>query len=148
MINKKMLVAVADDDAEDLLFFKKAIASVKMATELFLFNNGQELMDYLNTPGNPMPDIVFLDLNMPVKNGMESLREIRYNSRFKNLSVAIYSTSTSESDIKKTFILGANVYINKPNSLVLLKEVIEKVLNMNWQYQNSKMDKDNFLLRL
>lgn len=145
---KKMFVALADDDEDEHIFFKRTIDNVKITTELSLFIDGQELMDYLNAPINPLPDIVFLDLNMPVKNGMDCLREIRANNRFNGISVAVYSTSSSEADIEKTFVLGANVYINKPNNLGVLKTIIEKVLQTNWQYQTSRLNKENFLLRI
>lgn len=79
---------------------------------------------------------------------MQCLHEIRRNSRLKDLIVAIYSTSSSEKDIEETFVKGANIYINKPNSFSELKEAVEKVLRINWQYQTSNLNPENFLLRL
>jgi len=79
---------------------------------------------------------------------MQCLQEIRANEKLKELCVAIYSTSSSEEDIENTFVNGANVYINKPNSFSALKKVIAKVLKINWQYHTSALNRDNFLLRL
>lgn len=148
MNSKFLQIVLADDDEDDRLLFKKAMENLKVNTELSLYTDGQQLMDYLYSPDTRLPDVIFLDLNMPVKSGMECLKEIRKDSRFNDISVAIYSTSSSEKDIDETFINGANVYINKPNSFGKLKEAIAKVIEMNWQYHTSKLVKDNFLLRI
>ncbi|AIY12880.1 response regulator [Cellulophaga baltica] len=141
-------IALADDDEDDRLLFKDAIEEIKIKTKLSLFTNGKELMDYLVLPNVILPEVIFLDLNMPIKNGMQCLKEIRENPKLSDLSVAIYSTSSSEGDIEDTFINGANVYINKPNSFGELKTVIDKVLQLNWQYQTSALNRENFLLRI
>lgn len=141
-------IALADDDEDDRTLFKEAMSEIKIKTKLSLFNNGKELMDYLTLPNIILPEIVFLDLNMPIKNGMQCLNEIRNHPRLQDLLVAIYSTSSSEADIEETFVNGANIYINKPNSFGALKQAIEKVLQLNWQYHTSALNKDNFLLRI
>ncbi|MFS4417331.1 response regulator [Maribacter sp. 2307ULW6-5] len=144
----QMNIALADDDADDRLFFKDAIAELDIKTKLSLFINGQELMDYLLLPNIVLPEIVFLDLNMPIKDGMQCLREIRANERIKDLCVAIYSTSSSERDIEQTFVNGANIYINKPTTFGALKKAVDKVLRLNWQYHTSSLNRDTFLLRI
>ncbi|SHF48573.1 Response regulator receiver domain-containing protein [Arenibacter palladensis] len=141
-------IALADDDEDDRTLFKEAMNEIKIKTKISLFNNGKELMDYLTLPNVILPEIVFLDLNMPIKNGMQCLHEIRNHPRLQDLLVAIYSTSSSEADIEETFVNGANIYINKPNSFGDLKQAIEKVLQLNWQYHTSALNKDNFLLRI
>ena len=143
-----MNIVLADDDADDRLLFDEAISEIDVKTKLSLFNDGKALMDYLVLPDTVLPEIVFLDLNMPIKNGMQCLKEIRANDKLKELCVAIYSTSSSEEDIENTFVNGANVYINKPNSFSALKKAIDKVLKINWQYHTSALNRDNFLLRL
>ncbi|MFS4446535.1 response regulator [Maribacter sp. 2307UL18-2] len=141
-------IALADDDEDDRMLFEEAIEELAMQTKLALFKDGQELMDYLNLPDIVLPNLVFLDLNMPIKNGMQCLREIRQNPTLKNLAIAIYSTSSSEQDIEDTFVNGANIYINKPNSFSKLRQVIEKVLQLNWQYHTSNLNRNNFLYRI
>jgi len=143
-----MNIVLADDDADDRFLFDEAISEIDVKTKLSLFNDGKALMDYLVLPDTILPEIVFLDLNMPIKNGMQCLKEIRSNEALKDLCVAIYSTSSSEEDIENTFVNGANVYINKPNSFSALKKAIEKVVKINWQYHTSALNRDNFLLRL
>ncbi|NNE76792.1 MAG: response regulator [Pricia sp.] len=141
-------IALADDDEDDRMLFSEAINEITIRTKLSLFNHGQELMDYLNLPQIILPHLIFLDLNMPIKNGMQCLREIRQNPALRDLAVAIYSTSSSEKDIEETFLNGANIYINKPNNFVKLQQVIEKVLQLNWQYHTSNLNRDTFLFRI
>ncbi len=141
-------VVLVDDDEDDRLLFKDAIEEVDINTNLLLFGNGQEFMDYISLSGQPLPHLVFLDLNMPIKDGIQCLTEIRSTSTLKDLSVAIYSTSSSEKDIEQTFIKGANIYINKPSDFSKLKKAIREVLKLNWQYHTSNLNRDNFLLSI
>lgn len=148
MALKTINIILADDDADDRMLFEDAINEIEVATALSLFNDGKQLMDYLQKPDTTLPEIIFLDLNMPVKNGMECLLEIRANELLKHLCVAIYSTSSSEKDIENTFVNGANIYINKPNSFAALKKALDKVIRLNWQYHTSALNRQTFLLRL
>ncbi len=141
-------IALADDDEDDRILFKEAIEEIQLKTKLSLFVNGQELMDYLLLPNVILPNLIFLDLNMPIKNGMQCLREIRANPDLSDLSIAIYSTSSSERDIEETFVSGANIYINKPNNFRKLRQVVEKVLQIKWQYHTGNLNRDNFLFRI
>jgi len=141
-------ILLADDDDDDRLFFKDAIEEVKIKTIVTMVNDGVELMNYLAKPDVHLPNLVFLDLNMPRKNGMQCLKEIRSNNKLKNLTLAIYSTSASEKDIEETFIRGANIYIRKPNHFDELKTILEKVITTNWQYHTSGLNKEIFLLSI
>jgi len=141
-------ILLADDDEDDRLFFKDAIEELKVKTNVTTVNDGVQLMNYLNAPDVQLPNVVFLDLNMPRKDGMECLREIRSDVRLKNLSVAIYSTSSSEEDIEETFVRGANIYIKKPNDFGALKKILSEVISLNWQYHTSGLNKENFLLSI
>ncbi len=141
-------IMLADDDEDDRLFFREAFEEVKINYQFSTFNDGEQLMDYLNEASNPLPDIIFLDLNMPRKSGIECLREIRNDDRLKKISVAIYSTSSSEQDIEDTFVSGANVYIKKPNDFNMLKKILSDVVHINWQYITDGLNKDSFILSL
>ena len=141
-------IILADDDEDDRLFFTDAFDELKITTRVKTFNDGVYLMDYLNGEGSLLPNVLFLDLNMPRKSGMECLKEIKQNSKFKDIAIAIYSTSASEEDIEKTFVLGANIYIKKPSDFKTLKNVLSEVVTINWQYHTNGLNKDNFLLRL
>jgi CheY-like chemotaxis protein len=141
-------ILLADDDEDDRTFFSEAIAELKMTNQLTLFNDGKDLMEYMNNPDSQLPHILFLDLNMPYKNGLDCLKEIRADQRFKNVSVAIYSTSSSEKDIENTFVEGANIYIKKPNDFSELKKVIKEVVHMNWQFHSSGLNKETFFFSI
>jgi CheY-like chemotaxis protein len=149
MINHDALyLLLADDDDDDRLFFKEALEEVKVRTVLNTVNDGSQLMNYLNKPGIRLPHIVFLDLFMPVKNGMECLTEIRRNNKLKDLTVAIYSITGTEQVIEEAFVKGANIYIKKPYDFSELKNILSQVINMSWQYYTSGLRKENFLLNI
>ena len=141
-------ILLADDDEDDRLIFKEAINEVRIKTKLTMVNDGVQLMEYLQTTEDELPHIVFLDLNMPRKGGIECLKEIRNDANLKDLSIAIYSTSASEEDIEDTFIKGANVYIKKPNDFNTLVKVLAEVITINWQYHTSDLNKENFVLSI
>jgi CheY-like chemotaxis protein len=141
-------ILLADDDEDDRMIFKDALDAVKVKSKVTLVNDGIQLMDYLQNLDGDLPHIVFLDLNMPRKGGIECLLEIRNDRKLKNLSIAIYSTSASEMDIEDTFVKGANVYIKKPNDFDTLVKILQEVLTINWQYHTSGLDKENFLLSI
>lgn len=144
----KLHIMLADDDEDDRLFFKEAFEEVKIDYSISTFNDGEQLMEHLFDTANPLPDIVFLDLNMPRKSGIECLKEIRADERLQRISVAIYSTSSSEQDIEDTFVSGANVYIKKPNDFNMLKKILSDVVHINWQYITDGLNKDSFILSL
>lgn len=141
-------VVLADDDEDDRLFFTDAFEELKMQTRVDIYKDGVELMNALDRTDSILPNILFLDLNMPMKSGLECLKEIKSNPRLKDISIAIYSTSASEEDIENTFVNGANIYIKKPSDFKVLKKILSDVVTMNWQYHTSGLNKDNFLLRL
>lgn len=148
MENDALHILLADDDEDDRIFFKEALQDIRVKTKVTLVNDGLQLMNYLNQPGNHLPNVVFLDLNMPVKNGMDCLIEIRKNNKLKDLAIAIYSTSSSEEYIEEAFVRGANIYIRKPDDFSVLKVILEQVINLNWQYHTSGLKKENFLLNI
>jgi CheY-like chemotaxis protein len=143
-----ILITLADDDEDDRLFFTDAFDEMKIKTVVNTVKNVRELIEFLDHPESVLPNIIFLDLNMPILNGIECLKEIKLNDRFKDIAVAIYSTSSSEADVENTFVLGANIYIKKPSSFNDLKKILSDVVTINWQYHTNGLNKDNFLLRL
>ncbi|NUY79485.1 response regulator [Flavobacterium sp. MAH-1] len=150
MIHDKNIVEIllVDDDQDDRSIFSDALSELKIETSLNMLEDGRDLVAYLEDTKNKRPDILFLDLNMPYKSGVECLKEIRTIDKFKDLSVAIYSTSNSEKDMEDTFINGANIYIRKPNDFTQLKKVLTEVLSINWQFHTSALNKETFLLNI
>jgi CheY-like chemotaxis protein len=141
-------ICLADDDQDDRLFFTDAFDELRIKTKVSTFNDGVELMNYLNDADSVLPNVLFLDLNMPKKNGLECLLEIKKNENLNDIAIAIYSTSSSEEHIEETFINGANIYIKKPSDFETLKKILAEVVTINWQYHTSGLNKDNFLMRM
>ncbi|MDI9256963.1 MULTISPECIES: response regulator [Flavobacterium] len=141
-------IILADDDEDDRLFFTDAFEELKINTKVNTFADGVALMNYLNQPDAVLPDVLFLDLNMPRKNGIECLDEIKSDEKFNDIAIAIFSTSSSEEHIEETFVRGANIYIKKPSDFATLKKVLSDVVTLNWQYHTSGLNKDNFLMRI
>lgn len=148
MQNEPLQILLADDDESDRLLFKEAFAELKVNSIVQTVNDGVQLMEWLNRKNIRLPHLLFLDLNMPRKNGLECLKEIKNNERLKAISIAIYSTSDNEKDMDETFRNGANVYITKPNDFNTLKQVLEKAVMTAYQYQDQLMKRENFLLRI
>lgn len=148
MENGPIHVLLADDDEDDRLFFSDAFEELKINTVVKTVNDGVELMKYLLHNPNMIPHILFLDLNMPFKTGLECLAEIKSQAHLKDMAIAIYSTSASEKEIEETFVQGANVYIKKPGDFGTLKKVLGEVIAINWQYHTSGLNRDTFLLSI
>ena len=148
MLSKPLQILLADDDENDRLLFTDAFKELTIKSIVETVNNGVELMKWLKEEGTPLPQLIFLDLNMPIKNGLQCLKEIRSDEKLKNISVAIYSTSSNQEEIEATFSNGANVYITKPSDFNTLKQVLEKAVLTAYQYRQEDMSIDNFLLKL
>ncbi|MFT6203859.1 MAG: CheY-like chemotaxis protein [Spirosomataceae bacterium] len=148
MENNPLNILLADDDEADRLLFTDAFSELKIKTIVQTVNDGIELMKWLNEKEALLPDLLFLDLNMPRKNGLECLKEIRSNEKLKNISVAIYSTSNSQRDIEETFVNGANTYITKPSDFNFLKKVLEKAVITAYHHQEGGMNRETFLLKI
>jgi CheY-like chemotaxis protein len=139
-------VFLADDDEDDCLFFSQALNEVCHEAVLTASHNGQELMHLLNRPPEPLPDVIFLDLNMPVKNGYECLKEIRSDKSLKNFPVIIFTTSSLQEDIDRVYNLGATFFISKPSNYTELKNVIRKAMSINWTEEDIHPKKEKFVL--
>lgn len=145
MENMTLHIVLADDDEGDRLLFEEAMGELKIIHTVHLVNDGMQLMEYL-AKIEIMPHLIFLDLNMPRKNGMECLKEIRSNANFNTILIAVYSTSAAEKDIDETFLNGANVYIKKPNDFATLKQLLRKAVTTSYLYQDGSFNRENFFL--
>ena len=141
-------VLLTDDDEDDRLIFNEVMDEMDKDISVRMVNDGKQLMDFLASKNNPLPHIIFLDLNMPNMSGIECLKEIRGHEKYSDISIAIYSTSTSKKDIDDTFHHGANIYITKPAAYSDLKEVLKKSLSAVRLNLNSDFDKSNFVLKI
>lgn len=120
-------ILLADDDDDDIFLFREALGHIQLETELTIAENGMELLRALQTAQHK-PDIIFLDMNMPVKNGLECLEDIRGREGYETLPVVILSTSTAQYLWECAYQGGANLYIQKPTSFTGLVEILKKCL--------------------
>lgn len=148
MKKEKLKIILVDDDEDDRLFFADALQALQMDTDLLEFKNGKDCIQYLESCTDALPNLIFLDLNMPVMNGFECLEFIRKETRLSEIMIAIYSTSSSERDIEDTFSKGANIYIKKPSSFKDLKNSLKQVIKMNWAYHMNDFKRENFMLKV
>ncbi len=148
MDNSLLHIILADDDESDRTNFKDALEELHIKTVVYAVKDGVELMEFLAKEDAPVPHMLFLDLNMPRKNGLTCLKEIRSSEKLKDVTVVIYSTSSYEKDIEETFEYGANVYIKKPTDFDSLKKVLDKVLSAAYVYREPPFKFANFLLRI
>ena len=127
---KQLHVLLADDDTDDCNFFNDALEALPISTKLNIVHDGEQLMNYLLEQTGSLPHVLFLDINMPRKNGFECLAEIKDNEKLRDLPVVMFSTSGSQEKINILFKTGADVYIRKPSSFAQLVQVIHHALPM------------------
>lgn len=141
-------ILLADDDQDDRMFFFDALQDIDTSATLATAENGEALMKMLDGhPPKNNPDIIFLDLNMPCKNGYECLIEIKKSDKLKHLPVVIFSTSLQQQSINTVYDQGASLYIVKPNSFSKLKQVIKNVLSLNLTDGLAQPTRENFILQ-
>jgi len=131
-------ILLADDDQDDCMLFKEALEELALDTSLRIVNDGGQLIRHLEAVSANLPDVIFLDLNMPRKNGFECLKEIKQHSVWQNLPVIIISTSY---DLEKADLLyraGANYYITKPSDFQVLKYAVHNVVTLVTQSHGSR----------
>lgn len=136
--NKKLPVLIAEDDLDDRLLLEEAFASYKDLCELHFVKDGEELMQYLRHRGryadpksSPKPGLILLDLNMPRKDGRQSLVEIKQDSDLRNIPLVVWTTSALEEDRLRCLGAGADGYVTKPSSFLELNEAIRD-LYVEW----------------
>jgi CheY-like chemotaxis protein len=133
-------ILVAEDDADDRFLVKAAFDETGNSDTLLFVENGVEVMETLNqriTKGEPLPQLILLDLNMPKKDGREVLRELKQHPLLKKIPVIIFSTTNNPQEIARCYDLGANSYITKPNSFEQLINILSAV-RQYWLQINSR----------
>ena len=145
MKNKKLHLLLADDDIDDCDFFKDAIEEISDVCELTILNNGVELMKFLKD--NPPPSVIFMDLNMPKKSGMECVAEIKASETLSHIPIIIYSTSLDHSVVHSLYELGAEHYIQKPAEFASIKRVVKKVVSLYGTSTLPPRSRENFIIQ-
>lgn len=137
--DSRRYIYIADDDEDDRSFISEAILEVDPLIILREARDGMELMQIIDTLADPLPDVIFLDINMPGKGGFDCLQEIRkQDGHLKEVKVIMLSTSSDPLDIEKALELGANFYAVKPSRFDALKLFLEEVLHMDWKMAKIK----------
>jgi len=121
-------ILLIDDDIDDAGLFSAALKKVAPLVSLQYFNEADKALQYLLEEKEGLPDIVFVDINMPKINGWELLVSIRGVPHLNHVPVVIYSTSSVDNEIIKAKTLGANGYISKPDNFPQLKRMLAVVL--------------------
>lgn len=137
-------IILTDDDEDDRDLFRIALQSGHPDITLHTFADGEELRQYMCHDKVPLPDLIFLDINMPRLNGFECLSRLRELYSPRDLPVVMYTTSNQEADQEKSVRLGANLYARKPTDYAALQVLISRVLTINWQERVTASD--NFLM--
>lgn len=143
---KNILLVLADDDTDDRELFEEVIKEINSHIKINMVEDGLQLMDRLHDGSRALPDLLFLDLNMPGKNGKQCLQEIKADSRLKNIPVVIYSTSGLIKDINETHSGGASLYIRKSNSYTGAVTLIKKAFSIDLENCATERSLTNFVL--
>jgi len=139
-------ILLADDDADDRIFFEEALEGYSLTTHLTAVHDGEQLMQLLTKDTNEVPHVLFLDLNMPRKNGFECLTEIKLNQKLKQFPVIIFSTSFEQEVVNQLYKIGAQYFIRKPAAFSQFKQIIQHTLQLIAQENISQPDRGNFVL--
>jgi CheY-like chemotaxis protein len=142
----KMHVLLADDDADDEMLFREVLSDLLLDVSITTVNNGEQLMHDLTESNKMLPDILFLDLNMPRKNGFDCLVEIKHNSNLQKIPVIIFTTSYQNDIINLLYEAGALRFIRKPNNYSDLKSVIQQAFAVMKEKDNLQSSKDRFVI--
>ena len=124
---KGLVLMIIDDDQEDLEIFQEVVSSIDPAITLLQSFDPEEALVKLDIAGSNLPDIIFLDLNMPRMNGMECLQIIKQMEKVKEVPVIMHSTSSSIRDIERSKELGATSFITKPSTPSELKSKLLEI---------------------
>ena len=122
-----------DDDAADRELFVEAINLSGKGHKVTEAENGELALDYLNTSGT-LPRLIILDLNMPVKDGRITLKELKAHKKFKSIPVCVMSTSNAPFDVSSAYENGATIFLVKPMDFKVLVEMLSSLLTLFGQY--------------
>ncbi len=123
-MKKNRPVLLLEDDQVDQMNVKRAFQDLKVVNQLDIFENGEEGLDYLKDDSKDLPCVILLDLNMPRMAGVEFLKVIKSDDRFKLIPVIVLTTSNEERDMVDSYSLGVAGYMLKP---VDYKEFLESI---------------------
>ena len=136
-------VMIAEDDDDDFMVFSVAIKETSYKVLIIRAEDGNLLLKLLE---ENIPDILFLDLNMPCKDGKECLKVIRASRRYDSLPIIIYSSLSDLTSIEYCFREGSNLYMVKPTDYGELKTALERILTVNWSKTLYFPQRENYVV--
>jgi len=142
---RKLNILLAEDDEDDCLFFKDALEELQIPVNLTVVHDGEQLMQLLAKKKTKLPDLLFLDLNMPRKNGFACLLKIKLDEKLQKMPVVILSTYDDQDMLNLVYKDAAHYYIRKPGDFSQLKKLISQALTLVLQ-NNSMPGKKDFVL--
>lgn len=122
------IVFLIDDDQDDREIFKESLLSLDAPVKFEEASNGKDAFEKLTSIGFQKPDLIFLDINMPIMDGWQFLKYIKQDGNFNNIPVIIYSTSSSQEDKALALQHHASDFITKPYSISNLRQELEKII--------------------
>jgi DNA-binding response OmpR family regulator len=136
-------VLIAEDDDDDFQIFSSAISDLSFEILLSRVEDGKVLIQFLD---NTIPDILFLDILLPYKDGRACIREIRANKKFDELPIIAYSSIKHVETTEFFYREGANLFVIKPSSFKELKDVLQKILSIEWKKTMYYPPKSQFVM--
>lgn len=115
-------ILLADDDQDDVEFFQSAVQECAPDLKVSTAENGKILIELLDKV--PSPDVIILDLNMPILKGYECLKIMRQNNNLRNIPIMIYATSATPNDVEYCLNNGADYYVVKPQSFKAIEKLV------------------------
>lgn len=140
MKQQPITMLLAEDDNDDRYLISEALDESGVENQLFIVENGEDLLDYLHNRGKysskeefPRPGLILLDLNMPRMDGREALAKIKKDPDLKRIPIVVLTTSQAEDDIQETYDLGITGFITKPMTFSGLVDIMKSVGNYWFQ---------------
>lgn len=121
-------ILLVDDDIDDTDLFKEALHDINPDVKIFVLHSGLETMKYFQQPGYVEPDIIFIDVNMPIISGWDCLEKIKLDPFLLKIPVIMYSTSSYRGDADKAILMGAVCFFTKPSNYASLKKILSFIL--------------------
>ncbi len=147
LYNIPINVLLADDDQDDRFFFSKALKALPFETHLTAIEDGEKLMTYLFLNATKLPNVLFLDHNMPRKNGFECLSEIKLNLKLKSIPIIMYSTYVNEDIAEMFYKAGAHYYMRKAEQEDFTK-ILYHIFSLIAEKRFARPPRDKFILSL
>jgi CheY-like chemotaxis protein len=142
-----MRILLIEDDIDDSMFFRDALNETGLKAEVKIATRCNNILDVIGTNPSTFPDLIFLDLHMPMVSGHECLQIIRSQPQLHSIPIIIYSTSASSFDIEQTFAGGAALYLTKPSSFQLLVTAMKKIMQLDWKNYEAEKTRENFVYK-